>query len=774
MNKKRLISGLMAGVLTLALAAPLAAPAQAAGSSSSFLDVQDSSTAVNADILRLMGVVSGTGGNFFNPSSQLTRGEFCAMVVSFMQRSDEVAIHSTRTIFTDVPGSHWARGYVNLASSLTVKEGEDKTVPLITGVGDGRFLPDQPITQAEAATILIRMLGYTSAQAGALWPQSYMNLADSIGLRDGLPQDYNKPLTRAQAAQLFVNALTCEMQDGKAYYTTLGEAKADTVILAVNVSTDTGDAMGAVRTSSGTFLPKVEDVAPTALQGRRGTLMVNENQEIVTFVPDDSTPVTITLTGDAQPGYVNGGGQQYTISGDTPVFTSDQESSKSYLECYESLYSGTQLTMFTQRGKVVAIYAVGTSTSASTEAVVVMGNATVGTFHQLTGGATNFNIVKNRQPIKLSDIRPYDVVTYDSLSNTLVVSDLRITCTYQDAKPTVKTPKTITSLGNEFTVLESAWDTIGSFSLGSSVTLLLTADGKVAGMAKAGADTRSTAVGIVEDGAAKIFLPNGGTMDLKGTINSSVGNIDGQLVIFSMGSSALNVSRLSENRVPGNFNVDDMTLGSYKVLNSVRIYEKVTTSALAEINLGDLSMGSIPANQIAGYHLNSANMVDYLILNNVTGNAYEYGMMSGVSVGSKDDLKTQWTLVRGVGGNMKLSSKAGYSGKTGDIVGIVTYKSQDGELLIRDVIQLTKLVGVTGKDFFESQGNMYVSVGGTNYRVADDVECYGGMSGNRNDPGSWFTQSGAKDRINAMKAYSNTMAVYIDPVGKQVRVITAG
>ena len=773
MNKKRLISGLLAGVLTLALAAPLAAPARAAGSSSSFLDVQDSSTAVNADILRLMGVVSGTGGNFFNPSSQLTRGEFCAMVVSFMQRSDEVAIHSTRTIFTDVPGSHWARGYINLASSLTVKEGEDKTVPLITGVGDGRFLPDQSITQAEAATILIRMLGYTSAQAGALWPQSYMNLADSIGLRDALPQDYNKPLTRAQAAQLFVNALTCENQEGKAYYTTLGEAKEDTVILAVNVSTDTGDALGAVRTSSGTFLPKVENVAPTALQGRRGTLMVNENQEIVTFVPDDSTPVTITLTGDAQPGFVKGGGQQYTISGDTPVFTSDQEKSKTYLESYESLYSGTQLTMFTQRGKVVAIYTVGTTTSASTEAVVVMGNATVGTFHQLTGGATNFNIIKNRQSIKLSDIQPYDVVTYDSLSNTLVVSDLRLSCIYQQAQPTVTTPKTITALGNEFTVLESAWDTTKDFTLGDTVTLLLTADGKVAGMAKPGADTRSNAIGMVEGGAAKVFLPNGGTMELKGTISNAEA-VEGQLVIFALGRDTINTSRLNEGRVPGAFDVDDLTLGSYKVMNGVRIYEKVTTSALAPIDLTDLAMGTVPADKIAGYHLNSSGMVDYLILNNVTGNAYEYGMMSGTSIQDGDKLKTQWTMVRGVGGNIKFAPNAGYSGKTGDIVGIVTYKNQNGEDLIRTVLQLTKLVGVTGKDFFESQGDMYVTVGGTNYRVADDVECYGGMGGSRNDTGSWFNQSDVKDRVNAMKAFADTMAVYVDPIGKQVRVITAG
>ena len=192
-----------------------ARPPRPGGGQSSFVDIRDDATAVNADILRLMGVVSGTGGDRFNPDGVLTRAQFCTMVVNFMQRSSEVAIHSTRTIFTDVPAGHWARGYVNLAASLTVKDGEAE-VPLVSGVGDGRFLPDDPITQAQAATILIRMLGYTSAQAGAVWPQSYMDLAGSIGLTDGMPADYNAPLTRAQAAQLFVNALSCETAEGAA------------------------------------------------------------------------------------------------------------------------------------------------------------------------------------------------------------------------------------------------------------------------------------------------------------------------------------------------------------------------------------------------------------------------------------------------------------------------------------------------------------------------------------------------------------------------------
>lgn len=66
------------GLLAAALAVNLALPVTAAGTSS-FTDVSDSNTALNADILRLMGVVSGTGGNQFNPNQVLTRAQFCTM-----------------------------------------------------------------------------------------------------------------------------------------------------------------------------------------------------------------------------------------------------------------------------------------------------------------------------------------------------------------------------------------------------------------------------------------------------------------------------------------------------------------------------------------------------------------------------------------------------------------------------------------------------------------------------------------------------------------------
>ena len=785
MKKRRLISAVMAAALTLSLAQPLAAGA----ANSSFSDISDQNTAVNADILRLMGVVSGTGSNQFDPSGGLTRAQFSTMVVNFMQKGDQVPIHTTRTIFSDVTGTHWARGYVNLAASLTVKDGEEE-LPLISGVGNGQFRPDDPITLAQAATILIRVLGYTSAQAGAVWPQSYMNLAGSIGLSDGLPADYNAPLTRAQAAQLFVNALRCKTAGGEVYYTSLGEVTEDTIVLAVNVQTDDGSATGAIRTtqseSAESYLPANGQGDVYALQGKRGAQVLNDKGEIVTFVPDDSNAITITLSGDAQASYVRGtNGQQYTISSTTPVYTSAQGDGKNYVDSYTTLYSGTQLTMYSERGKIVAVYASGGGTTIDSDAVVVLGDPSVATFHQLTGGATNFTIMKNRQTIRLSDIEPYDVVTYDQINNTLVVSDLRMTCVYQNAVPTVSAPETIDVLGNKFDVLQSAWDTTRNFRLGDTVTLLFTADGKVAGMAAPSAQTRSTAVGLVDGGSATVFLPNGGTLELTGTV-SNASSLEGQLVIFSGGKSQITASRLSENRAPGPFDVADMYLGDHRVSNGVRIFEKVTTSAMVAINRADLTMGEIPANQISGYHLDSAGMVDYIVLNNVTGDAYEYGMMTAEVTTTEDIVDettgevttpgkttTTWTLKRGIGEDIKFSPLAGYNGRAGDIIGVVASKNRSGDNMIRTILELTRVDNVSPGDFFDSQGVPHVTVNGRTYRVADDVECYGAFNENRITEGTWFTQPSANDRLNAVKAFSSDLTVYIDPVGEKVRVIVA-
>ena len=772
MRVKRLISWLLAAALTASLAVM---PMGAAGSS--FTDVSDQETAVNADILRLMGVVDGVGGDRFNPNASLTRAEFCTMVVKFMQKGDQVALHATRTIFADVTAKHWALGYVNLAASLRLKDG-DQEVALISGVGNGNFEPDSKITLAQAATILIRVLGYSSQQAGAVWPQSYLNLASSIGLTDGVSAKAGDVITRAQAAQLFANALSCKTGDGQVYYETLGTVKDDTIILAVNVTTDDGSTDGAIRTTDNkdaeSYLAAAGNVKPAALVGKRGALVLNDKNEIITFVPDDSNAVTITLSGAAQPSYVKGtNGQQYTMSKDTLLYTADASGGKAWLDGYTALTSGTQVTIYTESGKVEAVYASGSAIGSSDDAVVVTGTAGVAMFHQLTGGATNFTIQKNRQTISMSDIKPYDVVTYDSLSNTLIVSDLRLTCVYENASPNAKAPTEITVLGHTFEVLDSAWTMTEDFSVGNIVSLLLTADGKVAGMAKASGNTRSTAIGMVSGGGVDLFLPNGGTLTLTGTVDNASKLTDQLVNISSSAKGKISVSRLSAKSASSDFQVAEMTLGSYKVAAGVRMYEQVSGGAMVPIEMSQLGLDRVPANKIAAYHLNSSGMVDYLVLDSVTGDAYEYGMMLVTTSSGEDETVRQWSLHRG-GAGIDFAAQVAYSGKNGSFAGVVPGVNVNGDTSIRATVELTEIENVSPSDFFTSQGVTYVTAGGKTYRVADDVECCR-ASGNSRRPEdtTWFTQETGEARLSACKAFSSDLTIYVDPVGQRVRVVEA-
>jgi len=376
MRKNRLLAVLLAAALTAALILP----AGAAGSS--FSDISDPDTAVNADILRLMGVADGVGDDRFNPDATLTRAEFCTMVVKFMQKGDEVSLHAARTIFSDVTARHWALPFVNLAASLTVADGE-QSVPLISGVGNGKFEPDSRITLAQASTILIRVLGYSSKQAGALWPQSYMDLASSIGLTDGVAAGYYDPITRAQAARLFVNALGCKTGSGGIYYATLGAVKENAILLAVGVPTGDGTCGGAIRTSleATPYLPAAGEVRPAALLGKRGALVLNDKDEILTFVPDDSNAITVTLSGDAQPAYMKGAdGTRYTVPADASVYVGGQDG-MSYTVARDQLKSGMTVTLYSSRGRIEAIYAAGSMAAGTQEAVVVQGEPAAALFH---------------------------------------------------------------------------------------------------------------------------------------------------------------------------------------------------------------------------------------------------------------------------------------------------------------------------------------------------------------------------------------------------------
>lgn len=267
--KKRVFSLLLALVLTLSAAA---IPASAA---ESFSDVTDKKTAQNVEVLRLLGVIEGNGAGQFNPSGLLTRAEFCKMVVVLMGKGSDAMRYKTVTIFPDVRATHWAAGYINLA----VRQSEPK---LLAGLPDGTFQPDSYITYGQAVTILMRVLGFADKDSGGIWPDGYINLAKSTGVSAGVNLTGGAAITRAQAAQLFVNVLSTG-KDGKGY-TPAGCTKGDKEVTLVSMN---GDKLRI----SGEKDPKtlVRPSSSSALNGLKGYLLTNSDGKVMTFVPKTSS-----------------------------------------------------------------------------------------------------------------------------------------------------------------------------------------------------------------------------------------------------------------------------------------------------------------------------------------------------------------------------------------------------------------------------------------------------------------------------------------------------
>ena len=284
-----------------------------------------------------------------------------------------------------------------------------------------------------------------------------------------------------------------------------------------------------------------------------------------------------------------------------------------------------------------------------------------------------------------------------------------------------------------------------------------------------------------------MFLPNGGTLKLRGTI-SNADHVADQLVTISSGSKGrISASRLTSRSAPGAFAVEDMTLGSYTVTAGVQVYEQISGGAMVKVGLDHLGLSQVPADKIAAYHLNSSNMVDYIVLEAVTGNAYDYGMMVAttttqqVPVDSEGDDESgqtyeektseTWSLVGR--SRIKFAPQYSYNGKSGDFVGVAVGQNRENKPIIKAVIQLQEIKGITPGDFFESQGATYVNANGRTYRVADEVECYRPISSNRLDTANWFSQETGAERLTACRAYSSDLTIYVDPVGEQVRIVRA-
>lgn len=731
--KRRIITFLLAVCMTVSL---LAVPAGAAsGATVTFSDIGDRSTAMAVESLRLLGVLDGYGDGTFRPGTVLNRAQFCKMAVYAMNGSSELSRYRTVTIFPDVKPSHWAAAYINMAA-----KGKD----IISGYADGRFHPDRTVTVGQAVTILMRMLGYKDEDIGGIWPDSYMAEAATVGLTEGVSTNGSAGLTRAQAARLFLNLLRTQTKEGgTTFASTLGQT-----VQGVLLSADTEGGEGRLRLSTGTYTLTEGKASNGMLNGMKGTLIVDSKSgRALTFVPEDlGSSKTVVLASAKATEMTDTSGNTYTVKSDTQVFQNGEAGS--WGEAYTWLNAGTSVTLYLDAAGNVDYVFVGGGGNATSAVIVYEKGSTAG-FASLAGGATGYTIYKNGVRASSGDMRKYDVATYSAVTNSIRVSDTRITGYYEDCSPNPSEPSKITVLGHEFNVLPSAMQTVSKFRPGDQITLLLTEDNQVAGAVEATGTTASgNAIGIAEvsSGSATVNLLCG--IQVKGSVKlsaSDVERLNGQLVrVSSSKKDGLSLTRLTGG-VSGDLDVENGKLGSRELAENVIIFQN-DGSGLTAISLSQITEAKVASSQITYAGTDWADRVKVIVLNSVTGSGYIFGRAHYTANYDEEGNRVgnaQLSVEYGEG-KTTATFETGYVVRNGDIVGITIVTAGNtqriGSLIYPDELRNVPNAAWSGKSA--------VTVNGRTYTVPASLPCY-----NR-ETKEWVT-------LTEARAYADSATLYV-------------
>lgn len=162
--------------------------------------------------LKELGLVKGDQNGALNESADITRAEMMVVLARLLGKFDDASKFATPSLSTDVKG-HWAANYIAFAE----KEG------WTAGKGAGVFAPNDKVTVQEAATFMMKALGYTVTDFGKVVEE-----ATKLGVMKGITATTgNAPRSLVFSAAL--NTLNTTPKDGKeALGVKLGVMKATT------------------------------------------------------------------------------------------------------------------------------------------------------------------------------------------------------------------------------------------------------------------------------------------------------------------------------------------------------------------------------------------------------------------------------------------------------------------------------------------------------------------------------------------------------------------
>lgn len=576
---------------------------------------------------------------------------------------------------------------------------------LVSGRGDGSFGVDDPVTLGEAVTVVLRLLGYTDEDVGPFWPEDHISKAAKLELLDGIGTDANAALTRGQAAQLLYAALLGDNKEGEVQALSLASKSVEQVILLDrDAEAPTGTLHTAQVYADGAIAYYEQSaVLADSFVGRRGTLLLNKSGKVMGFLPSDGRSVSFKVDEAEADALTDTSGNSYALASKLAlVDTSDDNALSTYGGMWYDLDS-RDVTLYYDESGDPALLAVGE--------VQAYGGAA------LTG--------------------------------------------YCDAvSPNAAAPDTITLLGHVFDVADGATG-LGDLAVGGKLTLTLNGAGEVTAVTPA--SKKSVTVVATLNSAASGALTHISGLALSAAVSNATeaAKLEGCLVrVTSTAVGKCSVSALSGGTLSGTLDLSADKLGSVALADDVRIFDQVSGAPAVEIEKEDILAATVASSKIAYAGTNEAGRVNLIVLNNVTGDGYSYGIYrtSSVTTGEGTTDESSYRTVA-------LENGAGTTDYAASVQTV-----RDGAFGGLAMTPAGKVVGFTGLTEVQSvsrsafDGTDAVVVSEVRVPVADGVQVYN--SANKTWTG-----------LDEAKAYSDKLTVWYSGtlgVDAKVRVVVVG
>ena len=345
-------------------------------------------------------------------------------------------------------------------------------------------------------------------------------------------------------------------------------------------------------------------------------------------------------------------------------------------------------------------------------------------------------VYKNGSLSTVSSINKHDVYYYNSSMRSVWVYRNQVSGVYTAASPNSAAPSSVTVAGKSYTVSTAsasyALSTVGSYKIGSTVTLLLGMNGDVVGVVSSN-DLSTTKFGIVISTGTKTYSDSSGNNYSSNTITiaSTDGNSydyntkttsykEGDLVRVSFSGGESSVSLINNNSLSGTVNSSATAIGTNYFSDDIKILDTTSNGSYCKVFPARLAGLYLDSNSIRYYALDDKGKISELILNDVTGDMYQYGILTSVSE-SYDSMSVSSSYKYVINGSSGTFSS--YSLAFGVSEGPAQF-----EISGTSVERIKNLTSVT----LISLNALYAQSGDNKYKLADNVSVYINTNGSYN------------------------------------------